>query len=253
MIDSRGLAAIATGWIVLATAFGQEPPPPAVRGFAAELEQRVQESLELVPELTRAREDVLSVLRRYGRGARSWQLDPVLVRELSDDELFTYVSQRAEQTLVCGADILSRHALDSLEEQRVQAEEATRFFPEARSFGGLRMSWDCATLLDAEDRPATLRQPEQFRAGMSLGADFNRETARSLVSRKFTAEPMFQRNQGYLAEEYGGEPSEVKGFAEAAGFPEGTRVFEKRIINLTFYLGFREGDARLVFVAPLSN
>lgn len=252
-MSSRGLAAIAAGWLALSTASGQEEPPQTVRGFAENLDRRVQESLDLAAELTRAREDVLRVLRRYDRGARSWQLDPALVAELSDDDLISYVSQRAEQTLVCGADILSRHSLESLDEQQIQEAEATRFFPGSRSFGGLRMSWDCATLLDPKDHPATLRRPEEFRAGMSLSEGFNRETAKSLVSRAFAVEPTFRRNLRYLEEEYGGEPSEVTGFAEAAGFAEGTRVFEKRIINLTFYLGFRDGEARLVFVAPLSN
>lgn len=211
--------------------------------FAHDLVERIEGSLDIAGEIESGRKDVVQTLRNDDRAARSWQLDPVLVRDMSDSDLFDYLVRRAQLTLVCGAHILSEF---HLENQAGMSARAQSMEMETDGFG---MSWDCATILDGTGRPAMLRHREHFNEAW---LEVQGETA--FDNREFQADnETFRANMHYLDDQYGGELVEVPGFAEQAGLSSGTRVYEKRVVNLTAYIGTEGESGRLVFVAPLSH
>ena len=236
------------------TLLGQGGPAESVSRFTDDLLSRVEARLDLASELEPARDDVVRVLRNYSRAAHAWQLDPVLAREVSEADLFSYVSQRAQQTLVCGVEALRTYALEGLAEEPESSLARQFYRPSAEPVaGGLHISWDCATLLDEADRPVTLRNVEDFRTAMALNARFDVNAAAGLLERGFVNDATFRANMRYLDEEYGAAPKAVPDFSEQAGLTLGMTLFEQRLINLTVYVGYEEGESKLIFVAPLSH
>lgn len=238
--------ALAVVWIDARAASAQEGTWTPDE-FAHDLVARVEGSLDIGREIESGREDVVQTLRNDDRAARSWQLDPVLVGEMSDSDLFDYLVRRAQLTLVCGAHILSDF---HLENQAGMVAAAQTMEVET---DGFRMSWDCATILDGAGRPAMLRHRGHFdeawsRVRVRVPAEM------AFNDRKFQVDnEKFRANMRYLDDQYGGALVEVPGFAEQAGLSPGTRVYEKRVVNLTAYIGADGESGRLVFVAPLSH
>ena len=215
--------------------------------FAHDLVARVEGSLDIAREIESGRKDVVQTLRNDERAARSWQLDPALVGEMSDSDLFDYLVRRAQLTLVCGAHILSEFDL----------ENQAGMFALAQSMemetDGFRMSWDCATILDGAGRPAMLRHQGHFDEAWSR-VQVRTPAEMAFEGREFQVDnEKFRANMHYLDAQYGGVLVEVPGFAEQAGLSPGTRVYEKRVVNLTAYIGAEGESGRLVFVAPLSH
>jgi hypothetical protein len=232
----------------------QTTTPEAVSAFAAQLETRLTETLDIVDVLSESRDEVVGVVRNYDRAAKAWQLDPSLAREASSEELFDFVATRASQTLICGADLLSRYSLEDADEETIERTDVrAKYWPAFRSVR-INISPDCMTLTDSEGEPVRITTFSDLEDYSRLTDSFNSNLRRSLVEEEeFSKTETFARNMAYLEAEYNHGLAEVPGFAEAALLAPGARVFSTQVLNLTGYIQYLEGEAKLIFVAPFSS
>ena len=259
------LVFVAGAWAGLQQA--DQPVPTEVTEYASALVERVEATLDISAELDAAQDEIWTVVRTDGHAARAWQIEPELMQDAPRRPVLEYLSRRAQVAVVCGGLFLSQFDLSTLDLGTLDREVQANWSPDMiRSETGLHMSWDCAILLDVAGRPFRIRRRADLRAGLSIASEVQRavryvfpfsgnlSTGGPSWLGDESARRTFQANKDYLNEQYGQGPWEVPMFAEETGLPDGMSVYEQRVMNLNAYIGIEEeGEARLIFVAPLSH
>ena len=264
VMAAAALVFVAGAWTGLQQA-GQ-PVPTEVTEYASDFVERVETTLDITTELDAAQDEIWTVVRTDGHAARAWQIEPELMQDAPRGPVLEYLSRRAQVAVVCGGLFLSQFDLNTLDLGLLDREVEANWSPGTiRSENGLHMSWDCATLLDAAGRPFRIRRRADLRAGLSIASEVqgavqyvfpfagNLSLEGSSWLGDESARRTFRANMDYLNEQYGQGPWEVPMFAEEAGLPDGMSVYEQRVMNLNAYIGLEKGEARLIFVTPLSH
>jgi hypothetical protein len=237
------------------SALQQEVPPKLDEAFTA-VENALRKTLDVAPALSPGRADLLLLMRKHPRASRSWQLAPALARELNDDELFRYVTQRANAVLLCGTSYLSRSSLQQVQaaresgKQTDQTSEAARLWKGPPQEGTMRFTPDCVQLIDPDDQPVTMSTRDDLAAFSRLFARFQPpppETGRAQA-----ASSRMDENLAYIRREYGGAPSRDAEIEKALG-RNGAQVFSRQVLTFQAFMRVTGAEHTLILLVPLSS
>jgi hypothetical protein len=238
------------------TVCSQGPAPEVTR--AAQLFARLEKTLlgqpDVGPMLQSSRALAVGLLRSAPRLAKAWQMQPSFVEALTDDELLAFVTARSNATLVCGLDIMSRVPLETLTPQTIESLDVRGRYAPAAGVGAPRLSSDCATIENADGRPAKLQSRSDFGAVMPGKLQpFIEGAPVAFRTQARTRGAVFTQNQKYLASVAGSRYVDQEVTAAARRFADGATVVSGRVLNLRVLAAVRGDSANLVLFLPLSQ
>jgi hypothetical protein len=245
-------------WVVLAMlGLGAPQSPDVLKRVDAsfdKLEARLIEQPDVTGPLTPGREQLAFLIKKYPRAARSWQLSPSLAVNMTTDEIFRFVTWRANSILACGTAALSR---EELRKEGRSAGDADSELPLAPSFwegptieGPIRISPDCSKLLDEGGQPYTVATRADLQACEMLLKRFNRSKSPILPTTP-AASQRLRRNLEYLRSEQGGRPEPEPRIEGVIREPT-SHVFSRQVFVFRAFMKSTATEETLVLLVPLS-
>jgi hypothetical protein len=230
----------------------QTPPIARAEQRFLELERTLLERPDLRPVLEDSRAMFARIVRNLPRAAKSWQLEPSLARELSDTELFDFVTARANSLLVCGLDVMTQKPLEFVDQQTIATLDVRRAYWPAATEGPLRLTPDCATLVNPKGQPIRLRTRSELAMFSKLYSQFKTAAVTELLKeRQVGRGPQFAENLSYLRREAG--PPELRpDVAAAASLAPPATLSGGQVLTLFAFATVDDGPPRIVFVVPLT-
>lgn len=234
-------------------AFQAPAANPSVDAALAAFQEQLLAGRRTADLLAPGRELLVKLIRNDASAAKSWQLEPSLTKELKDDELFAFVTDRADAMVSCSLYLYSKVAIEKMTPEAVDSVNARgAFWPPAASTGPLRISADCFELVDADNRSARLRTRKDFSAFLNVQESFYSKVRVQEFGRGIAGDPLVRSNLNYLRREYGGPPQDEPDLDAAVGVP-GARVYSGLTATLQTYVLLQGDRATPIFVAPLSH
>lgn len=223
-----------------------------VQAFDA-LETQLLETPDVSKPLASGRDELVLLIQKYPRAARSWQLSPSLAREMKPEEIFALVTTRANSLLACGTAAMAQWDLRKDAAPAAAQAEIPPMAP--RMWKGapdspLRITPDCAKVVNADGQPVTLSTRADLDAVRALMARFDQVTAAREVSQAKRA-PLFGANLEYLRKEYGGAPEREPKIEALVGSPT-KPVFSRQVLMFRAFILSTGTEDKLILLVPLS-
>jgi hypothetical protein len=223
---------------------GAVPGAAQVQPALVEFERRLLEGQSTRELLAPTRTLLATAVRKVPWAAKSWQLEPSLLPDLSDAELFDFISLRADAVLSCSLEIYSRFAAEE-----VPADARSLFWSTDSGSGAIRVSPDCSELVDARSEPIRLRNRSDFLNALNVQRTFDSGIRAKGFSASIAKAPLVGENLSYLKREYGTPPQEEAEMRAALGAP----VYSGITATLQSFFIEQNGRPIPFFVAPLSH
>lgn len=250
------LIATAASMVALAVVVGAAPPQPGdakVAGVFDRLEQNLLRTLSVADVLGPGREELVVLMRKYPRSARSWQLSPALASDMAPDDVVRFVTRRADSALACGVAYMSQVDLSTSADEGASPVEAQRvlaqFWNGPPREGRLRLDPGCARFVDDDGQPQTLSTRSDLEAFDKLMARFQPAAVRALRDR--VDSPRLKGNLDYLHREFGGAPDREPQMEAVLGYTK-QQVFSRQVLTLRAFVTTSGETTKVILLVPLS-
>lgn len=239
---------------------GQESSVAAVQRDVSIFRSVIETHLAVDEPLARSQRELAILARTYPRLSRTWQLEPQLANAIEEEELVAYLISRANTYLVLSAALLSRVPFDTTRGEGGTMDRESQVMKEISSEAwgstaseSVFLSQTGTYLTDKAGNPKRLAHRNDLQDYWRLYRAFRPDLKRRLLEARFSRDDTYIKNIKYLERQYGAEPQEVLWLRKTPGLPPEARFYSANVANMTVFAQHVAGEAKIVFVAPLSQ
>ena len=243
---------LASGLILCVTISAQLPP-----AVPAETARQLLNEPDVKGLFAGSRREVVTLLRTYPAAAKTWQLEPSLVKSaetIKDDDLFDYFILRTNAVLSCGvAAAAPSRAAAVRDEAQASVEALAQPLGAKATIGALSIAPACGAIVDRDGDNARISTAAEFKQALSLFQPFANSARLGLQSMTPADRQAAMTSIEGLARNMGVGPEDEPDMRKYLSPFEASRVRSEPLATLRIYLATIAGKEKPVFAAPLNQ